>query len=234
MTGCVEEAIVLAGGLGTRLRPVVRDVPKPLAPVAGRPFLAYLLKKLRRVGLGRVILATGYGGEQIEAAFGRACEGLVLAYSREAVPLGTGGALWQALARCRGDRVFVLNGDTYFDLDLAAMREAPACDVLVAVRPVAERARFGSVRLEGRRIAAFEEKGTAGPGLVNAGTYLVRRDLAGRLPRPAPFSFERDVLERGLERLSIEAYPSDAPFIDIGTPEDFARAQELLPAWVER
>jgi D-glycero-alpha-D-manno-heptose 1-phosphate guanylyltransferase len=232
MTCSVEEAVVLAGGLGTRLRPVVQDTPKPLAPIAGRPFLAYLLKKLRRAGLRRVVLATGHGSAQIETAFDREYEGLAIAYSCESVPLGTGGALWRALARCQGSRVFVLNGDTYFDVDLAAMTKAPACDVLVAVRPVVERAPYGSVRVEGRRIAGFEEKGRIGPGLVNAGTYLVRRDLAERLPRPAPFSFERDVLESQVGRLSIEAYPSDSAFIDIGTPEDFARAQDMLPVWV--
>jgi D-glycero-alpha-D-manno-heptose 1-phosphate guanylyltransferase len=231
MTWSVEEAVVLAGGLGTRLRPVVHDVPKPLAPVGGRPFLAYVLKKLRREGLRRVIMATGYGSSRVEAAFGNEHEGLEIVYSREAVPLGTGGALWQALAHCEGTKVFVLNGDTYFDLDLVAMSGAPACDVLVAVRPVADRTRYGSVRLEGRRITAFGEKGTTGAGLVNAGTYLVRRDLASRLPRPAPFSFERDILELELERLAVEAYASEAAFVDIGTPEDFSRAQDILPTW---
>jgi D-glycero-alpha-D-manno-heptose 1-phosphate guanylyltransferase len=231
MTCAVEEAVILAGGFGTRLRPAVGDVPKPLAPVAGRPFLAYLLEKLERAGLRRVILATGYGSPLIAAAFGNRHGGLDIVYNSETVPLGTGGALWQALPRCEGKRAFVLNGDTYFDLDLAAMGRAPACDVLVAVRPVADRARYGSVRLEGRRIVAFEEKGASGPGIVNAGIYLTRRDLAARLPRVAPFSFEHDVLERELRLLSIEAFRSEAAFIDIGTPEDFTRAQELLPIW---
>jgi D-glycero-alpha-D-manno-heptose 1-phosphate guanylyltransferase len=127
--------------------------------------------------------------------------------------------------------VFAVNGDTYFDLDYAAMSAAPACDVLVAARSVADRGRYGSVRLEGQRIAAFQEKGAPGAGLVSAGVYLLRGDLARRLPRAAPFSLERDVLERELDRLSIHAFVSEAAFIDIGTPQDFARAQEVLPAW---
>jgi D-glycero-alpha-D-manno-heptose 1-phosphate guanylyltransferase len=231
MTCAVEEAVILAGGLGTRLQPVVAGVPKPLAPVARRPFLAHLLDKLERAGLRRVVLATGHGSGLIEAAFGQRHGGLAIDYSTETAPLGTGGALWNALARCRGERVFAVNGDTYFDLDYAAMSAAPACDVLVAVRPVAERARYGSVRLEGTRIAAFQEKGARGGGLVSSGVYLLRRDLARRVPRTPPFSFERDILERALDRLSIHAFSWEAAFIDIGTPEDFARAQELLPAW---
>jgi D-glycero-alpha-D-manno-heptose 1-phosphate guanylyltransferase len=227
----IEEAVVLAGGFGTRLRAVVSDVPKCLAPIAGRPFLEYQLDVLQHAGVRHIILATGYKSEMIEAAIGAAHGELAISYSHETTPLGTGGALWQALSHCHGESVFVLNGDTYAALDFAAMAEAPACDVLVSVVSVPDCARYGAVKLDGRQIVAFEEKGRTGPGLINSGTYLVRRDLAARLPRTGAFSLEHDILEAELHRLAIEAYVNDASLIDIGTPEDFTRAQTLLPLW---
>ncbi len=227
----IEEAVVLAGGFGTRLRAVVSDVPKCLAPIAGRPFLTYQLDILQRAGLRRVVLATGYKSEMIEAAIGAAHGKLTVSYSRETTPLGTGGALWQALSCCHGERVLVLNGDTYVALDFTAMTEAPACDVLVSVVSVPDCARYGSVKLDERKIVTFEEKGRSGPGLINSGTYLVRRDLVARLPRTGAFSLEHDILEAELHHLAIEAFVSDVPLIDIGTPEDFTRAQTILPSW---
>jgi D-glycero-alpha-D-manno-heptose 1-phosphate guanylyltransferase len=229
----IEEAVLLAGGFGTRLRAVVSDVPKCLAPIAGRPFLSYQLDVLQRAGLRRVVLATGYKSEMIEAAIGTRHGQLDIGYSHETTPLGTGGALWQALSQCRGERAFVLNGDTYVTPDFTAMAGAPPCDVLVAVVSVPDCARYGSVKLDGRRVVAFEEKGRSGPGLINSGAYLARRDLITRLPRTGAFSLEHDVLETELHHLAIEAFVSDAPLIDIGTPEDFTRAQTLLPSWSE-
>lgn len=225
------EAIVLAGGLGTRLRAVVRDVPKPLAPVAGRPFLAWLLDGLARQGVGRTILATGYLGDLVQDALGATHAGMALAYLREEAPLGTGGALYNALRLVEGERVFVLNGDTWLGAPLAPLaEEAPGADLVLAVRPVPDRARYGTVRVEGNRILGLEEKGPSGPGLVNAGLYLARRDLPERRPMPAAFSLETEVLARPGE-LDLRAHRTEADFLDIGTPEDFARAQELIPAW---
>jgi len=225
------EAIVLAGGFGTRLRTVVSDVPKPLAPVAGRPFLHWLLDGLARQGIARVILATGYMGDVMRERLGETHAGMALAHAREETPLGTGGALWAALRLAEGERVFVLNGDTWLGAPLAPLaEEAPEADLVLAVRPVADRSRYGTVRVEGNRILGLEEKGPSGPGLVNAGLYVARRDLPARRPMPDAFSLEAEILSRP-DGLDLRAHRTDAPFLDIGTPEDFARAQDLIPAW---
>ena len=227
-----DEAIVLAGGFGTRLRAVVSDVPKPLAPVAGRPFLAWLLDTLAQGGIRRVVLATGYLGDMVEAAIGPTHAGMDVRFLREEAPLGTGGALWAALALTEGERVFALNGDTWVGLDLAAMAAAaPGADLVFAVREVPDRARYGSVELDGDRLVGLREKSGTGPGLINAGTYLLRRDLPAKRPHESAFSFEAEILERP-DGLDVRAFPVDGRFIDIGTPEDFARAQTALPAWV--
>jgi NDP-sugar pyrophosphorylase family protein len=226
-----EEAVVLAGGLGTRLRAVVSDVPKPLAPIAGRPFLAWLLEGLGRQGIRRVVLATGYMAGAIRQRMGDGHAGVALDYAEEAQPMGTGGAIWGALARCSGERVFVLNGDTWLGADLAAIAaQAPAADLVMAVREVPDRSRYGSVVTEGDRVLGLAEKGPGGAGVINAGLYLMRRDLPARRPFPGPFGLEAEVLAKP-GTLDIRAHVTDAPFIDIGTPEDFARAQALVPAW---
>lgn len=226
-----REAIILAGGLGTRLRAVVREVPKPLAPVAGRPFLHWLLDGLARQGIARAILATGFMGDAVRAALGDRHGDLVLLHAREDTPLGTGGALWAALGHATEERVFVLNGDTWLGAPLAPLAaEAPSADLVLAVRPVADRARYGSVRVEGNRVLGLEEKGPGGPGLVNAGVYVARSDLPRRRPMPAAFGLEQEVLARP-EGLALRAHRTEATFLDIGTPEDYAAAQILIPRW---
>ncbi len=226
------EAVVLAGGLGTRLRAVVSDVPKPLAPIAGRPFLHWLLDGLARQGITRVVLATGYLAPMIREAVGEAHAGMTIAHAVEETPLGTGGAIWAALHHCAGARVFVLNGDTWLGAALAPIAgQAPEADLVMAVRPVPDRARYGSVELDAAgRVAGMLPKGGEGPGLVNAGLYIMRRDLPRRRPMPAAFSFENEILAQPRD-LDIRAHPTEADFLDIGTPEDFRRAQTLIPAW---
>lgn len=229
-----REAVVLAGGLGTRLRAVVAEVPKPLAPVAGRPFLHWLLEGFARQGITRAVLAVGYRSEAVRAALGPRFAGIELAYAVEEAPLGTGGAIWAALASCTEERVVVANGDSWIGAPLAALAGAASgADLVLTVRPVPDRARYGSVVVEGDRVVGMAEKGGAGPGLVNAGLYLMRRDLPGRRAMPEAFSLEHDVLAKPAG-LDVRAFPTDAPFIDIGTPEDYAAAQALIPAWAGR
>ena len=231
MTALPDEIVVLAGGLGTRLRPVVAEVPKPLAPVAGRPFLHWLLEGFAARGITRAVLAIGYRAEMIRHAVGDRFAGMAIAYAEEETPLGTGGALWAALTKCRGESVFAANGDSWLGMDLAAFASAPAgADLVLAVRPVLDRSRYGAVLVEGDRVAGMAEKGGSGPGLVNAGLYLLRTDLPARHPLPAPFSLETEVLARP-GALDMRAVATDAPFLDIGTPQDYARAQSLIPAW---
>ncbi|MGH8118654.1 MAG: nucleotidyltransferase family protein [Rhodanobacteraceae bacterium] len=227
----VDEAIILAGGLGTRLRGVVGDVPKPLAPVAGRPFLAWLLDALAGQGLRRVVLATGYLGDKIEAALGTNWRGMVLAYSREAAPLGTGGAIALAMRHVAGDACCVLNGDTWLSLDyakFAAATRAHAARLGVALAAVPDVARYGALRVEGGRIVGFTESGQSGADLVNAGVYCLSRSLLEEFPAGKPFSFERDVLVPAATREAVAAYADTRDFIDIGVPEDYRRAQSLF------
>ena len=226
-----REAVILAGGLGTRLRPLVSDVPKPLAPVAGRPFLHWLIEGLARRGIARAVLATGYMAEAVRAACGDSHAGVALMHAPEPAPLGTGGALWAALGHVEGARCLALNGDTWLGLDLAGFAaEAPEADLVLAVRPVDDRARYGSVLVRGNIVLGLEEKGRTGPGLVNAGAYLLRRDLPARRPIAGAFSLESEVLAKP-EGLDLRAHRTEAPFLDIGTPEDFLRALALIPAW---
>lgn len=228
----VDEAIILAGGFGTRLRGVVDDVPKPLAVVAGRPFLAWLLDALATQGVRRVVLATGYRGEQIEAACGTSWRGMALAYSREPQPLGTGGAIALALTHVAGDACFVLNGDTWLQLDYQrfdASARASGARLAVALAAVPDVARYGAVRVTDARIEGFIEKGPSGAGLVNAGVYRVERSLLAGFPAGTAFSFERDVLVPAVAREAVAAFVATQGFIDIGVPEDYRRAQSLFP-----
>lgn len=228
-----DEAIVLVGGLGTRLRGVVADVPKPLAPVAGRPFLAWLLDRLAATGLRRVILATGHGAAQVEAAVGTAWGALQVDYSVEAEPLGTGGAIALAASRVHGDGVHVLNGDTWLAYDpfaLEAATVARACRTGVALARVDDVGRYGAVDVVDGRVRGFREKGGHGPGWINAGCYYLTVDALAALPPRAAFAFETDVLVPEAMAGRVAAFDRTEGFIDIGVPEDYFRAQALFGA----
>ena len=234
----VTEAIVLAGGLGTRLRSVVTDIPKAMAPIAGRPFLAYLLQFLEAQGIARVILAVGYRQEAIGGFFGSRYQGLELLYSVEGEPLGTGGALQQALPHVDGAYSFVLNGDTFLRLNyqemVAKLEQQPDAPLVVALRRVPDASRYGAAVVARGRIQGFTARGSEGPGLINAGCYLVARNIFERYPMPAErkFSFEANFLEARVAEVRPTAFECDAPFIDIGIPEALAEAQTLIPDWL--
>lgn len=228
----INEAVILAGGLGTRLQSVLRDVPKPLAPVAGRPFLAWLLDELAVQGISHVVLASGHLGDQIEAALGSNWRGMSLEYSRERRALGTGGAIALAAERVKGDAFFVLNGDTglrmdYADFDFSVASAGARLGVALAQVP--EAARYGVVQLNGDRLAGFIEKNhAAGAGLVNAGVYRVQRSLMADYSHADSFSFEHEVLVPAVVREPVIGYTRTKGFIDIGVPEDFHRAQSMF------
>lgn len=227
----VDEAIILAGGLGTRLRAVVRDVPKPLAPIAGRPFLAWVLDSLVAQRIARVVLATGHLGEQIKAAMGTRWNGIALEYSHEANPLGTGGAVAMAARLIKGDAFFVLNGDTWLQLDYAEFNsqvELACARVGVALAQVQDASRYGAVEVANNRVVGFAEKSRAGSGFINAGVYRVQKSFLNDYPRPCPFSFERDVLVPSACREAVMGYTRTKGFIDIGVPEDYRRAHALF------
>lgn len=226
-----DEAIVLAGGLGTRLRALVSDVPKPMAPVAGRPFLEWVLRRLAQENIRRVILATGYMSEKIERAFGSRFSGMEVVYSVEPAPLGTGGAIAHA-ARLVGNRgVHVVNGDTFLEYSLVEM------EVLVqsrgrlgmALAKVDDVHRYGAIGLQGDRVASFHEKGDRGPGWINGGCYFFPDAALRSLPSGA-FSLEAHVLAPAAAEGDVVGLTRTGGFIDIGVPEDYVRAQAIFGA----
>ena len=226
------EAIVLAGGFGTRLRQVVADVPKPMAPIAGRPFLEILLGSLARKGFSRVVLSLGFMAEKITDHFGTRFAGMEIAYVVDETPLGTGGAIRLAFEACTQDHVFVFNGDTYLDLevDLLERQWQAKWHPIVVGRQVSDTTRYGRLIVDDDRIISFAVRGIAGPGLINAGCYVLARDALAKFPMNQPFSIETDYLVPEVARATIEVFVTDGVFIDIGIPEDYAHAQTLLAA----
>jgi len=224
------EAIILAGGFGTRLRQVVTDVPKPMAPISGRPFLEILLSSLAQKGFSRAVLSLGFMAEKISDHFGTRFAGLELVYVVEDTPLGTGGAIRLALEACTQDHVFIYNGDTYLDLEVKSVEQQWQGNrhPIVVGRQVPDTARYGRLVVDGKRITSFAEKGIAGPGLINAGCYVLATDALARFPVNTPFSIETDYLLPSIERITLEVFVTRGMFIDIGIPEDYARAQTLL------
>lgn len=227
-----REAIVLAGGFGTRLAHVVPDVCKPMAPVAGRPFLRFIMDQLAAAGFDRAVVADGYRREQIEGFFGPAYRGVAIEYSPEETPLFTGGAVKRALSRCESDWVFVLNGDTWLDVDFAAM-EAMAADApedasaVIAVKRMRGFERYGTVDVDADgTLTAFHEKCPCEEGLINAGVYLLRRDALNSMPEK--FSLESDYFERVVGDGGLRAVECTGDFIDIGVPGDYELAQTML------
>jgi NDP-sugar pyrophosphorylase family protein len=227
-------AAILAGGLGTRLRSVVADRPKVLAPVGGRPFLSYLLDQLAAAAIRKVVLLTGHGAGQVRDAIGDTHGGLRLVYSAEPAPLGTGGALRHALPHLSAPAVLLLNGDSYCDVNLeefARFHQAESAGVGLVLVRVPDASRFGRVRL-GRtgRVLRFEEKAaTRGRGWINAGVYLLDRSLVAEVP-PGPLSLERDLLPGWVARRRVRGFRSDGRFLDIGTPQSYALAEQFFRA----
>lgn len=232
------QAIILVGGLGTRLRSVVNNVPKVLAPVGGRPFLAWLLDGLVLDGFKVICLATGYLGNQIFNEFGNShrCgpQSAAIVYSHEAEPIGTGGAIRLALHQLSEKSTFVLNGDTFLRPDWYRMSDLHAeqkSHLTIAVRHVEDVSRYGGVEINEGVVVSFREKKRNGPGFINAGVYLLDRCIFDCIPETfAPFSIEQDVIEAHLHQLTPRAFVTDSPFLDIGIPEDLLYAPEFLLA----
>lgn len=225
---------ILAGGRGTRLRSAVPDLPKVLAPVAGRPFLAHLLAQLDVAGFREVVLCTGYRAEQVERTFGGRFGHLRIGYSAEDHPLGTGGALRQALPMLPTARILAMNGDSWCQVDLGHLvRRCPGdgASAALVVHHRDDTSRYGRVELDRRgRVARFAEKAPAsGAGWINAGIYLLPRDAIASLEPGVTASLEREILPR-LVSSGLDTFPAEGPFIDIGTPRSFRRADALLAA----
>lgn len=226
------EAVILAGGLGTRLREVIRDVPKPMAPIGDKPFLRYILERLEMQGVRRVVLAVGYKHETISSYFGHRCGEIRISYSVEEEPLGTGGALKQAMGRISGDKVLLLNGDTLFHVDLLQLvqyHQDRAADLTLSLKPMRRFDRYGAVIVSSdSRVLSFQEKRMCESGLINGGVYVARTNLWDPYELSARFSFERFLENPGAQKLNMYGFPSEGYFIDIGIPEDYERAKSEL------
>jgi len=226
-------AVILAGGLGTRLRAAVADVPKVLAPVHGRPFLTHVLERLAAASVRRAVLLTGYRADDVERIIGTRCGSLQLEYSRETRPLGTGGALRQALERLDTPTILLLNGDSCCDIDLQQFfnwHRRRRADLTMAVARVADASRFGRVQLntEGKIVRFVEKGATARPGWINAGIYLIQRRLLESMPTGQSLSLEREFLPRWLATERVLGFRCVGPFLDIGTPESYTAAESFF------
>lgn len=221
------EAVILAGGLGTRLRGVIGEIPKCMAPIDGKPFLQYQLEWLSRFDISHVVLSVGYLREQVIDFVSSRVWPFEISYAVEKEPLGTGGGIRLALSRCRGNLVYILNGDTFFNVDLNALSfTAP---VTLALKPLRDFDRYGAVDWDGDLVTGFREKAPCAEGLINGGIYAIDRSQLDMSLYPKKFSFEQDVLEPLSDLFLVAGRVLNGYFIDIGVPEDYERAQRELP-----
>lgn len=226
------EAIVLAGGAGTRLKSVVHDVPKPMAPVAGKPFLDYILSWCLSQNVSRVIISAGYMHNVIIDNYGGKWGSMTIDYAVEDTPLGTGGGIKLALGKASQKDVFVINGDTWFPVSLGEMKKfhqekESACTIAVAY--VNDVSRYGTVKYDDSMlINAFIEKGLGDSHYINGGIYCLNRKFFFENTDSTVFSFEKEFLEKLVNKNGFYAYPSGEHFIDIGVPDDYFRAEKIL------
>lgn len=232
----LRQAVVLAGGRGTRLGALVQEVPKPMLDLGGEPLLETLLRHLRRNGIERVMLALSYRAERIKAHFGDGGRlGLDIGYLHEDTPAGTGGVL--ALGADRLDEAFLLlNGDTVFDANYHALHQLfrdSGADGAVALRAVPDASRYGAIAMDGRHVLRFEEKGRSGPGFVNGGVYVLHRRVGTRASR-LPCALEQDILPVLAAERRLVGLPGQGFFIDIGIPDSLTAARRSVPQWRRR
>ena len=229
-----REAVILAGGFGTRLAHLLGNVPKPMAPVYGKPFMTYVLDKLHDAGIHHVVLATGHLHEVIDSYFRNGYRDMTITCSYESTPLFTGGAIVQAARYIRSEQFVVLNGDTLFDIDfprLWEMHTSHHANLTIALRQVPDTARYGAVTCENDRIMAFHEKNESlGAGVINGGIYAINKAWLLSQNLPTKFSFEKELMQPMAGEEGFYGLASDGYFIDIGIPEDYHRAQREFPA----
>ncbi len=229
-----RSAVVLCGGFGTRLREAVPDLPKPLAPVRGKPFLWYLIDQLRENGIVDVVLALHYQPERFTAfasEYRSAFPDVVIRESVEPSPLGTGGGVRFALETCpMSDPFYVLNGDSIVRNGMRAMQQAPDRTTIGLVH-VADAGRYGRVETHGEKVTAFLEKGDPVAGWINCGIYLLEQGPLWAMPAGA-FSIERELFPELLKEGAVFSEKIEEPFIDIGIPDDYRRFEAELATFV--
>lgn len=232
----LRQAVILAGGLGTRLGELTRKIPKPLLSVGGRPFLEYVVWNLRRYGITKLVFCVGYLADDIVSHFGDGSRfGVSIDYIVEQEPAGTGGAL--LLAKHRLDEMFlVLNGDTIFDInyfDLGLLMKNSKAAAVMALRSLQDTGRYGNVCLKRHLIKGFLEKASNGPGVVNGGVYVLRREVLESLPG-APCSLEKDLFPSLAQTECLAGRVYNGFFIDIGVPESLREGEILIPRWLKK
>ena len=225
------EAILLAGGLGTRLHSVTGDrYPKSLAEVAGRPFLHYVVKYLESMGVNRFVFAVSHHAQMIIDDIAQAFPNLDVDFSIEAEPLGTGGAIKQAMEKIHGDYALVVNSDSFMEFSLSkfiAFAEEKQALLSIVCTEVADVSRFGAADInDNAQLNKFFEKGRQGAGYINSGIYWLNKNHPLLKTLTGKFSFENDILSN--KSLPVYAMKNKGLFFDIGTPDDFVGAQQLV------
>ena len=219
------EAIVLAGGLGSRLKGVVPDLPKPMAPIKDKPFLQLLLESLAKKGFGRVVISVGYMAEKILNYFGESFNGIEIVYSHESKRLGTGGAIKLAMKKISQDHVYVLNGDSYINFNTFVIEKMwkNYKDPIIVTAFMKNVSRYGAITHKDGILETFSEKGLNECGFINAGCYILGVNFYKRFTEDI-FSFENWLIaNKG--SIKIRLYFEESQFIDIGIPEDYCKAQ---------
>lgn len=224
------EAIILAGGFGTRLKSIIKNCPKPMAPINGRPFLEILLKSLHEKGFERIILSLHYMPEKIINYFKDSFNGMKIEYVIEDSPLGTGGAIKNSFSKVKNEQVYIFNGDSYVDFDFAITEKLRKSinDPIIFLKELDNVERYGSVKIKNKLIIGFDEKEKKGKGLINAGIYILNKKLLNDFPDQKSFSFEKDYLAKRINKSPHYFYLCKGLFIDIGIPEDFIKAKLLF------
>lgn len=232
----IKQAIILAGGFGTRLQSVVSDVPKPMADIGGgMPFLAFLIDYLKYFGVNKIVISAHHLNQKITNFFGEKYHEIGISYAVEDEPLGTGGAILNSLTEIdnSGD-VLVLNGDSFLQIDyyeLYKLHKKNRADLSIALRKMDDCSRYGSVLIDSDcRVTEFREKSTRiKNGLINGGIYIINPKIFKKMMLPKKFSFEQDFLMKNLYDFNVSGFVCEDYFIDIGVPEDYFRAKDELP-----
>jgi D-glycero-alpha-D-manno-heptose 1-phosphate guanylyltransferase len=225
------KAIILAGGVGTRLKSVITDIPKPMAPVQGKPFLEYLIYQLKNWGYRDIVLSVGYLKDNIISYFGDGKPwGVSIEYSKEDLPLGTGGAIREAMSKYKDTTYLVLNGDSFYNIDFESLwnfHRVKSARASMAIASVEDASRYGSVTMNDfSEVISFGEKEDKTKGTINAGIYILTRSVLDNMP-PGTISFEKEILPQLIQK-GLFGSIQQGFFIDIGVPDDYNKFKEYI------
>lgn len=224
----IKDAVILAGGLGTRLKSVSNDTPKPLMPIEDKVFLDYPIKQVKKSNVENIYLAISFNSQFIINHY----KNENYKYLIEDTPLGTGGAIKKALNEIQSQNILFLNGDTIFNINVLEMYQKHIlndADITIASKVLDFPYRYGTMDISNNKIINFNEKKEIDSGLINCGIYIINKRILKHFPTQEKFSFEKEILEKKTIDIKIIPYISDAYFIDIGIPEDYYRAIKELP-----